>query len=143
MPVKRVAPDEAARLLEEGWKLIDVRSVPEFAQGHPSGAYNIPIMHKTPAGMEPNSEFVQVVEARFGKDDKLVLGCGSGNRSLRAAELLESRGYTRIVDMRGGMRGEGDGAGGIACEGWLARGLPLSSSAEAGHSYEELSARTK
>jgi rhodanese-related sulfurtransferase len=140
MPVKRVPPDEAARLVKEGWKFIDVRSVPEFEQGHPSGAYNVPFMHRTASGMAPNSEFLQIMEARFGKDEKLILGCGSGNRSLRAAHMLESQGYTELIDMRGGMRGESDRSGAMACEGWLARGLPLSSSAEAGRSYQELAA---
>jgi rhodanese-related sulfurtransferase len=141
MPVKRVPPDQAARLLHEGWKFIDVRSVPEFEQGHPSGAYNVPLMHRTASGMAPNSEFLPTMEARFGKDEKLILGCGSGNRSLRAAQMLESHGYTELMDMRGGMRGETDHSGAVACEGWLSRDLPLSRSAEAGHSYDELAAR--
>jgi rhodanese-related sulfurtransferase len=141
MPVKRVPPDEAARLVQAGWKLIDVRSVPEFEQGHPSGAYNVPFMHRAASGMTPNSEFVKVMEARFGKDERLILGCGSGNRSSRAAQMLESHGFAELIDMRGGMRGETDPSGAVACEGWVARGLPLSRSAEAGHSYEELAAK--
>lgn len=143
MPVKRISPDEAARLVQEGWIYIDVRSVPEFEQGHPSGAYNIPFMHKTAQGMTPNPEFAQVVEANFGKDDPLVVGCHSGRRSLRAATALEAQGYGQMVEMRGGMAGESERSGAVTFDGWVARGLPVANSAEPGRSYAELSASSR
>ena len=89
MTVKRVSPHEADQLVrEEGYAYLDVRSIREFEAGHPAGAYNIPFLHKTPSGMQPNPEFADVVTTVFAKDAKLVLGCRSGNRSLRAAEIL-------------------------------------------------------
>ena len=101
MTVQRVSPHEADRLVrDEGYAYLDVRSVPEFEAGHPTDAYNVPIMHKTGAGMEPNHDFMEVVTAVFPKDTKLVLGCRSGNRSLRAAQQLLAAGYEYVVDQR-------------------------------------------
>jgi rhodanese-related sulfurtransferase len=140
MAIKRVTPDEARELLDEGWIYVDVRSIPEFEQGHPAGAYNVPLMHAEPGrGMIPNPEFVSVIERAFDKADKLVLGCRSGQRSLRAAEQLAQLGFTNLVDMRGGFGGEVDRATGqTTCEGWQARGLPVETAARGGRDYESL-----
>lgn len=138
MTIQRVPPDEAAALLEQGFTYVDVRSVPEFGRGHPAGAYNVPFQHKTARGMTPNPEFLATMKAAFPADAKLVLGCGSGARSRRAAELLASNGYTGIVDMRGGFSGERDAAGRVACEGWEARGLPVATQAEPGRAYDDI-----
>ena len=43
--VKRVTPPEASTLLGEGWVYLDVRSIPEFDDGHPPGAANVPLLH--------------------------------------------------------------------------------------------------
>lgn len=139
MAVKRVTPDEARELLDEGWVYLDVRSIPEFEQGHPAGAYNIPLLHADPGGRRvPNPEFAAVVERAFTKSDKLVLGCRSGGRSLRAAEQLSQLGFTNLVDMRGGFSGEADRRGGVACEGWASRDLPVEHEARAGRDYASL-----
>jgi rhodanese-related sulfurtransferase len=67
-----------------------------------------------------------------------VLGCRSGNRSLRAAEILVAHGYQRIVEMRGGYLGEAGPAGHVACEGWKSRNLPTATTAEPGRAYHEV-----
>lgn len=140
MSVTRITPDEAATLLEQGWKIIDVRSIPEFEEGHPSGAYNVPINHRTAQGATPNDDFLAVMRASFDTDARLITLCRSGGRSLRAATLLASNGFTNVMDMRGGFAGETSGAT-VTCAGWEARGLPVASKAEAGCSYEELKAK--
>lgn len=142
MSIKRITPDEAATLLKEGWVYVDVRSVPEFEQGHPEGAYNVPYLNRAAHGMVPNPDFVAVMEAAFPKDAKLVVGCRTGGRSLKAAEVLVGRGYQNIIDMRGGLAGELDAANRITCEGWQARGLPVSRTAQAGHTYNDLKPRS-
>ncbi len=60
--VKQATPEEAAKLLEQGYVYVDVRTEAEFEQGHPPGALNVPISHAGPAGMTPNAEFLQVME---------------------------------------------------------------------------------
>ncbi|TFH30526.1 MAG: rhodanese-like domain-containing protein, partial [Myxococcales bacterium] len=75
MTVRRVSPQEADALVDEqGYVHLDVRSIPEFEAGHPSGAYNIPLMHATPTGMRPNGDSLAGVTATFGKDAKIVVG---------------------------------------------------------------------
>src|SRR5262249_50895094 len=119
MSVKRVPPVEAAKLLDEGWKYVDVRSIPEFEAGHPKGAYNVPLMHFLPGrGMSPNSEFAEVFGQHFAKDEKVVVGCKTGGRSLRAAELLGAAGFTSVIDMAGGFEGERDASGRVVVPGW-------------------------
>ncbi len=136
MPVKRVKPIEAAALLEEGWKYVDVRSIPEFEAGHPAGALNVPLLHLQPGGMVPNAEFQRVVEKAFAKDARLVMGCRSGSRSQRAAEMLASWGYANVVDMAGGFEGERDMLG-RPIPGWRSSGLPVELEAP-GRGWEDL-----
>ncbi|HEY8429996.1 MAG TPA: rhodanese-like domain-containing protein [Sandaracinaceae bacterium] len=139
--IERISPEEAKRRLDAGWAYVDVRSVPEFEAGHPAGAYNVPLMHMGPNGMEPNAEFMDVMNARFPKDAKLVIGCKSGGRSLRAAEMLAAAGYTNVVDQRAGFSGARDPFGQLVEKGWEAAGLPVETKARPGRSWEELSRR--
>jgi len=139
MSVKRVTPPEAAKLIAEGWTYVDVRSIPEFVDGHPAGAYNVPILHLQPGrGMSPNHDFERVMAKHFPKEAQLVVGCRAGPRSYRAAEMLMAAGYTSVVDMRGGWDGERDAAGRVALAGWRDTGLPSEKAAQAGRSYEDL-----
>ena len=41
---KRVTPQEAAELMTQGWTYLDVRSIPEFEDAHPTDAANIPLL---------------------------------------------------------------------------------------------------
>lgn len=133
MAVKRLSPDEARALIDkEGYAYLDVRSVPEFEAGHPTGAFNVPLMHMGPGGMSPNPDFMAVVQKTFPADAKLVLGCKGGGRSLRAAEMLQASGFTNIVDQRAGFEGSPAEAG------WRPRGLPTTTEAEPGRDYESL-----
>ena len=136
--VKRVTPPEAAELLGSGWSYLDVRSIPEFEQGHPTGAANVPLLHFANGRMSPNPDFQKVVTANFPRDTKLVVGCKAGGRSLQAAALLEAAGYTSVVDMRGGYHGEHDGMGRLTCPGWLESKLPVETAAPPDKTYEAL-----
>jgi rhodanese-related sulfurtransferase len=138
MANKRVEADEAARMVEQGWTFVDVRSVPEFADGHPAGAFNVPLLHKGPSGMTPNPDFERVMLARFARDTPIVLSCRSGGRSQRAADALLALGFAQIADVRGGWAGEVDALGQVVCAGWQARGLPTSNTPAPGRSWDEL-----
>ncbi len=140
MAVKRISPKEAHTLLSEGWVYLDVRSVPEFEAGHPTGAKNAPLMHMGPGGMSRNQEFLAVVSASFAREEKLVIGCKSGGRSQQAAMMLEAAGFTNLLEMRGGWSGEADAFGRLAEAGWSALGLPTETAAQPGASWEELKA---
>ena len=138
MAVKRISPQEANTLLGQGYTYVDVRSVPEYEQGHPQGAVNAPLMHMGPGGMSPNQEFLGVVSAAFPKDAKLVVGCKSGGRSQRAAMMLEAAGFTQLVEMRGGWGGETDQMGRVVEKGWQTLNLPSETTATPGGSWDEL-----
>ncbi|HBQ19903.1 MAG: rhodanese-like domain-containing protein [Sandaracinaceae bacterium] len=137
--VERISPKQAMARLEEGWTYVDVRSVPEFEQGHPAGAYNVPLMHMGAAGMAPNPEFLSVMQERFPTDARLVLGCRSGARSLRAAEMLEAAGFEHVVDQRAGWDGARDPFGRELEPGWRGEGLASAMEAEPGRSWDALS----
>ena len=136
MPVKRISPEEAKALIDaEGYAYLDVRSIPEFDAGHPTGAFNVPLNHLGPAGMSPNPEFLSVVEKAFPKDAKLVVGCKAGGRSLRAAELMQAAGYTAVFDQRAGFEGHPSEPG------WRPKGLPTDEKGDPGRAYEALRAK--
>ena len=135
MAVKRISPDEARDMVDsQGYTYLDVRSVPEFEAGHPTGAYNVPLMHMGPGGMSPNPDFLSVVQKVFPPDSRLVLGCKGGGRSLKAADLLQSAGYTNVVDQRAGYEGNATEPG------WRPRGLPTSTEPSPDHAYATLRA---
>ncbi len=136
--MKRVSPDEAFDLVhEQGYLYLDVRSVPEFEDGHPSGAYNVPIVHTGRFGSGPNEEFLEVLERRFDKDTAFVVGGRTSSRSSHAAALLERAGWVTVVVNEAGYAGSRDLFGRLD-PGWAQRGLPVSRQAEPGHSWEDL-----
>jgi len=137
MTISRVSPQEAQRLVsDEGWTLVDVRSIPEFEAGHPAGAYNVPWAHAVNGAMQPNPEFLAVMQQRFPRDAKLLLACRSGGRSMRAAEALASAGFTQLTDQRAGWDGARDAFGRVQEVGWSSSGLPVESGPDVERGYD-------
>ena len=124
--------------MDEGWTYVDVRSEPEFEEGHPAGALNVPLMHSGPAGLVPNPDFMRVMQAAISADTKIVLGCRSGGRSLRAAQLLEGAGYQHVIDQRAGFGGARDQEGRVIEPGWEAEKLPIEKGRPPKRSYSDL-----
>lgn len=142
MPVERITPEEAKEKVESGeYVYVDVRSSPEFAGGHVPGAYNLPILERGPAGMTPNQEFLAVARANFDKNDKIIVGCLRGGRSMKAANMLIADGYSNVLDMRGGFDGEMSPDGSCSFPGWQRRGLPVSTDPEDEKTYESLKSK--
>jgi rhodanese-related sulfurtransferase len=129
MPINQVEPPQAHEILKSNPDAIylDVRTEPEFAQGHPDGAINVPVVFiKGPGQMELNGEFVDVVAKTLPREKKLVVGCLAGGRSQRACELLEAAGYADLTNVRGGFGGARDASGQVVVAGWRDAGLPVS-----------------
>ena len=126
---KRISPNEAFELMQQGYVYVDVRSEPEYAASHPRGAVNIPLMHRGPAGMTPNPQFLEAFKRAFGPADKLILGCAGGARAMRAAEMLEREGYGALFLQRAGHLGAKNEAGAVVEPGWEACGLPCEAGA--------------
>jgi rhodanese-related sulfurtransferase len=125
-------------IAEQGYVYLDVRTEEEFAQGHPAGAYNVPLMLRTAQGMQENPRFLEVVASAFAPDAKLVLGCRSGARSLTAANKLLAAGYRNLVEQRAGFGGQRDPFGRVVEPGWQAAGLPCATEPEPGRDYAAL-----
>ena len=145
MSVKQVDVKQAHALQsDEGYTYVDVRSTPEYEQGHPAGAHNVPLLNLDPATrqMLPNPDFVDVMQACYAQDAKLLIGCQMGGRSARAADILAAAGYTDVSNVLGGFGGARDRMSGqVLNEGWADAGLPVETAATPGGSYAELRRR--
>ena len=107
MTAKVLSPQETHSLLSNNSDsvYIDVRTVAEFATGHPRGrVVNIPILFRHPTKEEtyPNQSFLTVVEEMYPKELPLVVGCGQETRALQAVEQLVAAGYSNVATMQGG-----------------------------------------
>ena len=129
--VRRVSPLEAKRLVDEGYTYVDVRTVEEFDIRHPTGALNVPLV---------SARFLAVMQSLFGLDAKIVVGCATGVRSLRAARMLADAGFLEVVDQRAGLDGARSPFGAVVEPGWKAAGLPTASGTDEG-SFAVLIAR--
>ena len=140
MEPKRLPPVEAKKLVDEqNYILLDVRSIPEFEEGHPQGAYNIPFLHRTPEGMVPNPDFMSVVKALITDTSKgIVTQCGTGGRSVRAAQQLIQAGFGQVVDVIGGFKGVTNDAGEIEHKGWEMEGLAAETGSAGDRSYAQV-----
>ena len=140
MTYETILPDEDRRRLDDetGWVYVDVRSVEEFAAGHPRGAYNIPIASRDPAmgSLVFNPEFLEVLQRTFDTSDNLILDCASGGRSAKACELLAEVGYTVLANMHCGFSGFSH-PGGFE-PGWQALGFESGEGNPEGKGYDAL-----
>ncbi len=98
-----VGPSDAVRLLNQGAVLVDVRSRAEFDGGHIIDARHV-----------PQEDLAQAGETlkRF-KDKVVITCCESGMRSGAASRVLQAQGFTKVVNLRGGLQS------------WRADNLPL------------------
>jgi rhodanese-related sulfurtransferase len=140
VPTRSVTPEEAAKLLADGYVYVDVRSEPEFEAGHVPGALNVPISNQGPAGLTPNPEFLAVMQQAFGKDEKLVVGCKAGGRSKKAVDQLTQAGFTDLSDMSAGWDGSRDAFGRVV-PGWSKLGLPVETGKPVGQQYPDVKQR--
>lgn len=87
-----VGTSEAVRLINrEKGVLIDVGEPNEYAQGHATGARNVPFGQLEGSKELPTNKALPV-----------ILMCPSGARAGRAAALLRKAGYEKAVSVSGG-----------------------------------------
>lgn len=76
-------------------KLIDVRSIQEFNEGHLNNAINLPVY-----------DLAKKIEANVqNKNDIIILYCQSETRSIKAKKILEKMGYTNLYVLKDGLDG--------------------------------------
>jgi rhodanese-related sulfurtransferase len=139
--IERILPERAQELLHAGYVYLDVRTEQEFERGHVPGALNVPLMHRGDAGLVENPDFLAVVEAAFGKNERVIVGCQTGSRSLRAAKLMAGSGYVDVRELMTGIDGSRD-AFGRTLPGWIKKGLPVETETGSGQSYADVRKRT-
>ena len=102
--IREIGPEHARRLQEAGGLLVDVRDPNEHELGIPGGALAVPrpVLEADP-------------DKYLRRDVDILLLCGSGRRSMLAAQSLAGQGYSpsRLFSIAGGI-----GA-------WQAAGLPV------------------
>lgn len=103
--------------------IIDVRSIPEYAAGHPERSYNIPYPfiyqeceQRRADGAcinggaripQDDAVFVDAVMAAVpDKDTPIYTLCRTGHRSVLAANLLTAAGYTQVRNIWQGFVGQ-------------------------------------
>ena len=136
--MKQATVTEAHALQQQGHTYVDVRSTVEFAQGHPAGAVNVPLLEPDDrtGQMAPNPDFLRVMTTVFPPETRLLIGCQAGGRSMRATQMLSASGFSDVTNVRGGFHGSG-GAFGGGDPGWAPSGLPVETEA-LGTSYGAL-----
>ena len=141
MIIHQVTPDEAHAELggDDHAVYLDVRTEMEFRYGHPQGAMNVPVAFPNPGGgLQPNAHFADIVEKLLPKDTPIFCGCQAGLRSKAACELLVRAGFTQVSNIEGGFGGRVDRTGVLVQQGWHDAGLPVSTEATDGNTYERL-----
>lgn len=101
---KSITPKEAYALIKSGEPVavLDVRTPDEFTQEHIEGSILIPVQT-----LENNLALIAQV-----KNQKIIVYCHSGNRSVSASRILIENGFTPL-NVKGGIAE------------WKAQGLPL------------------
>jgi rhodanese-related sulfurtransferase len=135
MGYARIDPAGARDRLDKDWVMIDVRTVEEYAMGHPAGSYNVPFLIRGPMGVMPNPGFGPVMDMKFARSAKLVLSCATGQRSADAAARLVERGFEHVATMDGGFDGH------PTQEGWQQAGYDIELTAPIDHTWDALKAR--
>ena len=120
-----IPPELAWSLVSAGEaRLVDVRSAEERKfVGHVPESLHVP--WATGTSLTRNPRFVRELEAKVGKEARVLLLCRSGKRSALAAEAAAKAGFTQVFNVLEGFEGEIDAQqhrGGQ--DGWRFHGLP-------------------
>ena len=82
-----ISGDKACEILNNGGKLIDVRTPAEFSQGCLPNAISLPL------------QSIMAADNIFEKEDSLVLYCVSGARTASSKQYLDQMGYKNVYDL--------------------------------------------
>ncbi|KAL3851416.1 hypothetical protein ACJIZ3_013298 [Penstemon smallii] len=106
----------AKNLLSQGHRYLDVRAEEDYKRGHVETALNIPYYLNTPEGRVKNPEFVDQVLSIYGKEGSIIVGCGTGTRSVLATTDLRNAEFNNVFNMGGGYKA------------WAGNGFPVNKS---------------
>jgi rhodanese-related sulfurtransferase len=103
--IEELLPPAAQQEIDGGEAiLIDVRDPERYDAGHLNGAVSVPAGES--ARDAHDASYVEAVEsAGAGPEDRIILVCGEGNRSARAADALRNEhGFTNVASIIGGSK---------------------------------------
>jgi rhodanese-related sulfurtransferase len=91
--IKSIDADEFERLLEEGYKIIDVRTKAENRSARIENSILVDIY---------SPDFKKVIE-KLDKEENYLIYCNSGNRSKTACDFLSKWGFKNVLNLTGGI----------------------------------------
>ena len=89
--VSNITSIQASNLIRSNAKVIDIRDKNEFNKSHMYGAVNIGI-----------NEVDKVVKLFPNKNEKIIVVCAKGIRSIAIAEELSDMGYKNLYNLMDG-----------------------------------------
>jgi rhodanese-related sulfurtransferase len=103
-----VSPQEAIALMNQHAVVLDLRTAEQFAAGHVNGARHV-----------ASDQILKADEVlKKYKEKPVVVYCDSGSLGASAARQLAAQGFTKAVNLRGGLAA------------WRAENLPLAKGAK-------------
>lgn len=121
-------PAEAHALMQQGAKLVDVRTKPELLYvGKVPGS--VDVEWQTYPGNRENPEFLATLAAVAPKDQAVMFICRSGARSHSAAQVATRAGWSECYNVLEGFEGDKDKEQHRnTVGGWRKAGLPWTQS---------------
>lgn len=106
--IQQIDVNQAIRHINDDAIVLDVRLEGEFKKGHIQDAIHIP---------------VGALEARLREIEKhktsgIVVNCQTGNRSVRAIQILKKHGFENLYNLKGGINA------------WLTANMPVETGAK-------------
>lgn len=91
--IKSISPEELAREMQKGQvNILDVRKDGEFKSEHIENAENLPL------------DYINDNMARIDNNKTYYAHCAGGYRSMIFASIMKARGYSNIIDVKGGFK---------------------------------------
>lgn len=90
--IEVVNKSEYKNLIKKNFPIIDVRTPAEFWEGHIDNAINIDFK---------SNSFINEI-SKLDKSKTYLIYCRSGNRSSKAATIMDSLGFKKTIDLEGG-----------------------------------------
>jgi rhodanese-related sulfurtransferase len=91
--MREIEASQLAEKIAAGFKVVDVREVDEYTDGHIPGAIHVPLQ-TVPDNIES-----------FRSDKDVFVVCQVGGRSGKACQYLIDQGMTNVVNVAGGTSG--------------------------------------
>ena len=103
--VPEVSPQDAKAEMDAGdvGIFLDVREAHELRKGYVPGAVRV-VLDEVPDAGDPDSKFADE-QLTAHKDDRIIVYCATGVRSLIGGHYLQKLGYSNVVSMAGGIQG--------------------------------------